>query len=341
MAEKRGKKAKLDALERMLVIRRFEEEVDRLFHDDEAFMTHYHLYIGQESTGVALMDALGPDDKIATHHRNHGHVLARGSEPKLALAEILGREAGLNKGAGGTLHMSDPSLGFISTSAIVGGSISLATGAGFAMKQEDGDGIAVGLFGDGALEEGIAYESLNLASLWTLPVLYFCENNSPGALGSAGGGFPTSVSAVKDLTDIPKTFDIPVETVDGRSVDDVYKVTSKAVKHCRAGKGPFFVHAVTDRWAGSQGLWPSVVSGALDISMAWDDSKIKGEHADWFKDHDPVLIYARALLKSGDVTEEELTEMDERATSVIAEAREFALESPRPSPESALDNVFA
>jgi TPP-dependent pyruvate/acetoin dehydrogenase alpha subunit len=340
MSKSWDKERKQKALGSMLTIRRFEEEVDKLFHDDHAFMTHYHLYIGQESTGVALMEALGSDDKLATHHRNHGHVLARGSEPKLALAEILGREAGLNKGAGGTLHMSDPSLGFISTSAIVGGSISLATGAGWAMKQEDGDGIAVGLFGDGALEEGIAYESLNLASLWSLPILYFCENNSPGALGSAGGGFPTSVSAVKDLTDIPKTFGIPVETVDGRSVDDVFEVTSKAVEHCRAGKGPFFVHAVTDRWAGSQGLWPSVVSGALDISMAWDDSKIKGEHADWYTDHDPVLLYARQLLDSGDVTQEELTEMDERVKAVTAEARAFALEAPRPSPESALDNVF-
>ena len=129
-------------------------------------MTHFHLYIGQEGTGVPLMAALGPDDKIATHHRNHGHVLARGVDPKLALAEILGRENGINRGAGGTMHMSEPDRGFISTSAIVGGSISLATGAGFALKSQGGDAIAVALFGDGALEEGVSYESLNLAALW-------------------------------------------------------------------------------------------------------------------------------------------------------------------------------
>ena len=115
---------------------------------------------------MPLMAALGPDDKIATHHRNHGHVLARGADPKLALAEILGRENGINRGAGGTMHMSDTDRGFISTSAIVGGSISLATGAGFALKSQGGDAIAVGLFGDGALEEGVSYESLNLAALW-------------------------------------------------------------------------------------------------------------------------------------------------------------------------------
>src|SRR5918995_661743 len=202
MAEKRDTEGKRRALEMMMTIRRFEEEVDRLFHE-KAFFAHYHLYIGQEATGVALMESLGPDDKIATHHRNHGHVLARGSDPKLALAEILGRRDGLNHGSGGTLHMSDPDRGFISTSAIVGGSISLAAGAGFALKQEGGDAISVGLFGDGALEEGIAYESLNLAALYELPVLFVCENNSEGALGSAGGGFPTSVSAVKDLTTTP------------------------------------------------------------------------------------------------------------------------------------------
>ena len=198
-------------------------------------MTHFHLYIGQEATGVALMEALGPDDRIATHHRNHGHVLARGVDPKLAFAEILGRENGINRGAGGTMHMSDPDRGFLSTSAIVGGSISLSTGAGFAMKTRGGDAIAVGLFGDGALEEGVSYESLNLAALWDLPMLYVCENNSEGALGSAGGGFPTSVSAVDDLTDIPRTFGIPVETVDGRDPEDVFDVVVEGRRaHARA-----------------------------------------------------------------------------------------------------------
>jgi acetoin:2,6-dichlorophenolindophenol oxidoreductase subunit alpha len=332
---------RLSALERMMLIRRFEEAVDRLFHEDQAFMTHYHLYIGQESTGVGLMEALGPDDKLATHHRNHGHLIARGSDPKKALAEILGRETGLNRGAGGTLHLSDSGLGFISTSSIVGGSISLANGAAFALKQERGDAIAVGLFGDGALEEGIAYESLNLAAYYDLPVLFVCENNSPGALGSAGGGFPTSVSAVEDLTTIPKTFGIPCETVDGRDLEAVNALAEKAVEHCRAGKGPYFIHAVTERWAGSQPLWPQLVTGELDISMAWDDSAMSGEHEDWYRNHDPVLIYARKVLESGEAGQEELGEIDERTKSQIAEAREFALDSPRPSPESALEHVFA
>jgi acetoin:2,6-dichlorophenolindophenol oxidoreductase subunit alpha len=329
-----------ETLERMLTIRRFEETVVGLFLEHE-FMTHYHLYIGQEGTGVPLMQALGPNDRIATHHRNHGHVLSRGVDPKLALAEILGREPGINRGAAGTMHMSDPDRGFISTSAIVGGSISLATGAGFALKTRGGDAIAVGLFGDGALEEGVSYESLNLAALWELPVLFVCENNSEGALGSAGGGFPTSVSAVDDLTDIPKTFGIPVETVDGRDVDAVRDVVAKAVDHTRARKGPFFVHAVTARYAGTQPLWPTLPTGATDISMAWDDSGMSGEHEQWYREHDPVLRYARQLLAEGAIGQDELTELDAQVSERIAEARQFALDSPRPTPESALDNVFA
>jgi len=329
-----------ETLESMLTIRRFEEAVVGLFVEHE-FMTHFHLYIGQEGTGVPLMAALGPDDKIATHHRNHGHVLARGGDPKVALAEILGRENGFNRGAGGTMHMSDTDRGFISTSAIVGGSISLGTGAGFALKSMGGDAVAVALFGDGALEEGVSYESLNLGALYELPVVYVCENNSEGALGSAGGGFPTSVSAVDDLTDIPKTFGIPVETVDGRDVDAVADVAARAVQHCRERKGPFFIHAVTARFAGTQPLWPTLPTGPTDISMAWDDSNISGEHEQWFREHDPVLGYARKLLAAGDLTQDELTEIDARARERIAEARQFALDSPRPTPESALDHVFA
>src|SRR4051794_10894065 len=331
---------KRETLESMMTIRRFEEAVVGLFEAHE-FMTHFHLYIGQEATGVALMSALGPDDKIATHHRNHGHVLARGVDPKLALAEILGRTSGINHGASGTMHMTEPELGFLSTSAIVGGSISLATGAGFALKSQGGDAIAVGLFGDGALEEGVAYESLNLGALWDLPVLYVCENNSEGALGSAGGGFPTSVSAVDDLTDIPRTFGIPVETVDGRDPDAVFEVVSKGVAHTRARKGPFFVHVATARFAGTQPLWPTLPTGATEISMAWDESAPAGEHEQWYREHDPVLRYARELLASGEASQDDLTQLDARLRERIADARQFALDSPRPTPESALDNVFA
>jgi len=333
------KARKLSVLERMLVIRRFEESLVHLF-DDHAFMAHYHLYIGQEATGVAVMETLKAGDKLATTHRNHGHVLARGADPKRATAEILTRTTGLCNGFGGTLHLTDPDIGFIHTSSIVGGCISLATGAAFALKNECGDNVAVAFFGDGSLEEGISYESMNFAALWKLPIVYICENNSKGALGSVKGGFPTSVSAVKDIKRMPHLFDMPCEEVDGRDVDAVFAATGRLVEHARKRKGPAFLHAVTDRFAGSKPLWPELPAGDTDIAMAWQDT-FSGEHADWFKNNDPIFLYVRKLTAAGDVTRDEVVALDKKVSEQMAAARKFALESPLPPAETALDHVFA
>ena len=181
-----------ELLRTMLRMRRFEEAVFRL-STERHFAGHFHIYIGQEATGAAIIAALDARDRLATTHRNHGHVIARGADPAAALAEILGRAGGLNGGRSGTLHLSDPSLGFISTSAVVGGCISLAVGAGYACKQNGDGSVAAAFFGDGALEEGVSYEAMNIASLFKLPVLFVCENNSADAWGSARGGYPTSV----------------------------------------------------------------------------------------------------------------------------------------------------
>jgi pyruvate dehydrogenase E1 component alpha subunit len=334
------KARKLGVLERMLVIRRFEESLVHLF-EQKAFMAHYHLYIGQEATGAAVMEALKPGDRLATTHRNHGHVLARGADAARAMAEILCRTTGLCNGYGGTLHLTEPDLGFLHTSSIVGGCIGLATGAAFALKKEGGDAIAVAFFGDGSLEEGISFEAMNFAALWSLPVVYVCENNSKGALGSVKGGFPTSVSAVKDLTSIPKCFDMPVENADGRSVDEVFAAFSRLAAHARARKGPAFLHAVTERWEGSKPLWPELPTGDTDIAMAWHDAGISGAHADWYRHHDPVLLSARRLLAGGDASRDDLARLDAAVNARMAQARQFALQSPLPPAETALDHVFA
>ncbi len=331
---------KTAVLDRMLLIRRFEEGLVRLF-EQHAFMAHYHLYIGQEATGVAVVEALSAADRIATTHRCHGHVLARGADPGRALAEILGRSTGYCGGRGGTMHLSVPELGFIATSGIVGGCIGLANGAAFALKQAAGDAVVAAFFGDGSLEEGVSYESMNFAALLSLPVVYVCENNSKGALGSVGGGFPTSVSAVKDLTDIPRCFGIPVETVDGRDVEQVFAAASRAVAHARQRKGPVFLHAVTERWAGSQPLWPELATGETDLAMAWDASRISGPHAAWYGQHDPVLLYARQLLAAGVLRQDELAAMDRSVADRIAAAGQFALDSPLPPAGALLDHVFA
>jgi pyruvate dehydrogenase E1 component alpha subunit len=268
-------------------------------------------------------------------------VLARGAHPARAMAEILTRTTGLCNGFGGTLHLTDPDIGFIHTSSIVGGCISLATGAAFALKKEGSDNVAVAFFGDGSLEEGISYESMNFAALWSLPIVYICENNSKGALGSVKGGFPTMVSAVKDIKRMPHLFDMPCEEVDGRDIDAVFAATGRLVEHARKRRGPALLHAVTERWAGSKPLWPELPTGDTDIAMAWQTVPFTGEHADWYRDHDPIFIYVRKLMRAGDVTRDEVTALDRRVSEEMAAARKFALESPLPAAETAFDHVFA
>ena len=245
-------------LRTMLRMRRFEEAVFPL-SSERKFAGHFHIYIGQEAAGASIIAALEARDRLATTHRNHGHIIARGADPAKALAEILGRAGGLNGGRSGTLHLSDPSLGFISTSAVVGGCISLAVGAGYACKQAGEGAVAAAFFGDGALEEGVSYEAMNVASLMRLPVLFVCENNSVDAWGAARGGFPTLVHAGgADLLQIPRALGIEAVRVNGTDCEEISAAAIAAIAKCRDGRGPVFIESVTKRWAGSNPLWPAL-----------------------------------------------------------------------------------
>ncbi len=325
-------------LERMLKMRRFEEAVCEIAKDN--FFGHYHLYIGQEATGAAVIETLESEDLILTTHRNHGHIIGRGADPGKALAEILGRVDGFNGGRGGTLHLTDRANGFLSTSAVVGGGIGLATGAGYALKRASGNSISVAFFGDGTLEEGTAFESLNLASLWSLPVLFVCENNSHGALGAAAGEYPSSVISAKDLCDIPRSLDIRAESVDGADAAAVYGVVAEAIAGIRAGQGPFFIETNTVRWPGSRPLWPELSTGVTDLSAAWDETRISGEHAEWIRDCDPILRLVRDLVGDGVLSVDEISKIDNDVADTMATATSFSLASSWPEPKSALEGVF-
>ncbi len=329
----------LVVFERMLVMRRFEEAVVTLAAEHP--FGHFHLYIGQEATGAAVLEALRPDDLLATTHRNHGHIVGRGTDPGKALAEIMGRADGCNGGRGGTLHLCDRSAGFLSTSAVVGGAIGIATGGAFALKRQGGKGIAVAFFGDGALEEGIAFEAMNMAALWNLPVLFVCENNSPGALGAQAGEYPTSVIAAKALVDIPASLGIPTGTVDGADAQAVYEATGAMLARIRGGEGPGFIEAVTERWPGSRPLWPELSTGVTDLAISWDESNIPGEHAGWIRDHDPILRMVRRLLSARHATQDQILGIDRRVVGRMDKARSFAVSSPFPDPAVALDGAFA
>lgn len=326
-------------LKRMLLIRRFEEKVIHLFRE-KAFFAHFHVYIGQEAVGATALQLLGPGDFVSTTHRNHGHVVGREADLGAALAEILVRSDGLCGGRAGTLHLCDPSKGFIATSGMVGASVPLAAGAALAAKQSGSDKVCVAFFGDSSLEEGMSMEALNLAALWSLPIIFVCENNTPGALG-APGEYSISVHSASQLSDLPVAMGIDSQVVDGTDVFEVHEAVSRAVSKCRLREGPVFIEAMIERWPGNIPLWPEPATGETDLSMAWDETRITGEHANWTKVYDPILRYSRALLAEHGFTTDELLEIDRQAITRVNDAEAFALNSPFPDRESATKHVFA
>ena len=326
-------------LDRMLLIRRFEEMLIDLSGDHN--FGHYHLYIGEEATGATVVESLRETDLLLTTWRNHGHLLARGADPGRMVAEILGRIDGYNKGRGGTLHLTAREKGFLSTSGLVGGAVGLASGAGFALKKAGGGNICVVFFGDGAMEEGVVFEAMNLASLWSLPVLFVCENNNSGAIRAQEGGFPSSEIAASRISDIPRSLNIRTETVDGADVAAVHAAVEDKVREMRANGGPVFIEAYTERWPGSRPLWPEQATGVTDIASAWDESLLTGDHADWVRDHDPIVRLIRKGLDQGFVGKDNLQDRDSRICAQIADARAFGEASEFPDPNSALDDVFA
>jgi pyruvate dehydrogenase E1 component alpha subunit len=319
-------------LARMLLMRRFEETVIHVARAHK--LGRQHLAIGNEAIGAAVLMQLRDGDLIYTTHRNHGHMIARGVDPAKALAEILGREGGLCGGKGGTWHMTDPTLGFQSTSAMVGGSIGLSVGGGFALKHKKTGGAAVALFGDGALDEGIAYEALNIASLYALPVLFLCENNSKE------GEAQTSRLATKELTAVPRALKIKCATVDGGDVETCALAVETALAHVRLGGGPYFLEAQLVRWPGSHQIVHEFTTGVTDITAAWDAAKASNEHAEWQRT-DPVLRYAHTLTGRGVLTKEDVLALDREADDTMARARTFAEASPFPKPDAALAGAFA
>jgi TPP-dependent pyruvate/acetoin dehydrogenase alpha subunit len=333
MAERLSDAARLALFERMLLMRRFEEEIIHAaaVHKD---IGRNHLYIGHEATGAAVLAALKQGDLVHTTHRNHGHVIGRGADPGKALAEIMGREGGLNRGRGGTWHLCDRAAGIQSTSAMVGGSIGLAIGGGWATRELGTDNVSVAFFGDGVLDEGISYEAMNFASRYELPVLFVCENNSKE------GAHETSRLAAQQLGDVPRALGIPVVTVDGHDADAVYAATMEALKSVRKGE-PVFLESRLERWPGSHQAKPDFVTGVTDVAMAWEPARIAGTHAEWIAKYDPVLAFARRLLADKAADAAALQAADARVAARIKAAREFADNSPYPKPESALSGVFA
>ena len=339
MLPKLPRETLLEFCRRMLLIRHFEETLIGL-HDAGHFGGHYHVYIGQEATGVPAICCLRADDYLFSTHRNHGHLLARGAEPKRLLAEILGRSDGYNKGKGGSFHTAAASLGFLHTSGVVAGIIPLATGTAYAAKTLKSGRITVCLFGDGALEEGAAPEALNLASLWKLPVLFLCENNGKYGPGRALAAAQSFSMAAHPLTDLPRAYKIPAQQLDGTDAGAVHAAISEIVDKIRRGEGPQFIEAHTVRWPGSETNWPAVIQ-PTDAALAWDISKVPEKVRDWYRQSDPLLIFIRELVEARQATREEIAEIESKVKKIIEEAMDFAVKSPYPNLEEAMKDTFA
>jgi acetoin:2,6-dichlorophenolindophenol oxidoreductase subunit alpha len=330
----------LEIFRKMLLIRRFEEAcID--FAGERRVPGHFHVYIGQEATGAGIMATLGKDDFVHSTHRNHGHLIARGADPNKALAEILGKAGGYAGGKAGTLHGCAPDLNFPLSSGIVAGILPIAIGTSYALKQQKKPNVSVVFFGDGAMEEGAAYEALNLAALWKLPILFVCENNTAEVDRKPGGGqYHAPNMSIVELTDLAKVMGMTTQIVDGLDLGAVWTVARDARARAVAGEGATFIEVRTNTWPGGQ--WPTLVTGRMDIRHAWTNEVPKdyAQHANWFNRNDPILSVAREFLTLGIVDRQGLESLDGKVREEIAAAVRFADESPFPPLETAFTNVW-
>ncbi|OKI25783.1 pyruvate dehydrogenase [Saccharothrix sp. CB00851] len=299
------------------LIRRFEERAVDLVRSGD-IIGGIHPYTGQEAIAAGVCAALRVDDVITSTHRGHGHVLAKGADPARVLAELAGRATGLNKGRGGSMHAADFALGILGANAIVGANGAITAGAAWAARQEGSDRVAVSFFGDGAVNQGVLLEALNLAALWRLPVLFVCENN----------GYATTLT-VSDavagtITGRGEAFGIPSVTVDGMDPRTVLAAAREAVDRARAGGGPSLVECLTYRFDAHH-TWEHKAR----VRYRDDDEVLSG------RERDPVEIQG-ARLTDG---ERELLEAE--IESVVDAAVAFALDSPHPDPVGALDHLYA
>jgi pyruvate dehydrogenase E1 component alpha subunit len=307
----------------MTTIRLFEEQVNELYRGAK-MPGLAHLYIGEEAVAVGVCSALRRDDYITSTHRGHGHCLAKGADVSLMFAELLGREPGYCRGKGGSMHIADHANGNLGANAIVGGSTGIATGAAFSAKRRGTDQVAVCFFGDGALGQGLLYEVMNMASLWSLPVVYVCENN----LYNEYTHYLEATAGT--ITDRAKAFGIEAREVDGQDVRAVFAETSELVARARGGAGPAFLLCNTYRYHGHH---------VGDVDRAY--YRTKDEERLWQSERDPLELHRRWLLTQGLAADDELSAIEAEAHAVVERGVAFALEAPFPEPGEVTEDVFA
>ena len=305
----------------MVLIRRFEEKSAEAYALGKigGFL---HLYVGEEAVAVGATSVLRPEDYAIAAYREHGHCLAKGSDPRRVMAELFGRIDGLSKGKGGSMHLFDRSTNFLGGHAIVGAHLPLATGVGFAIKYRGSDQVVVCYFGDGAVPEGEFHESMNLAALWKLPVVFLCENNRY-AMG-------TSLERALSETEIWKfgrAYNMASEAVDGMDVLAVREAVGRAVARARGG-APTLVEARTYRFRGHSMRDPA---GAVYRTK---------EEVEREKERDPIVLFRTRVLGAGLLTEDDARKLEKDANDLVDEAVAFAEASPEPPLAELLTDIF-
>ncbi len=306
----------------MCTIRHFEYTADRLYAAGKVHGT-MHLSAGQEAVAAGISLAVKPDDYLINHHRGHGHFIAKGADINLMMAEFLGKDTGYNRGRGGSMHIADFQSNNLGANGIVGGGIPQAVGVGLALQMQKRSEICICIFGDGASNEGVFHEAMNMAALWKLPILYICENNKYGM----------SMDVERSVAKLPvaqraDAYGIPWACVDGNDAVEVYDAMKNAVEHIRASKGPYFVEAITYRYFGHS---------KSDRNLY----RSKEEIEDWKQNRDPIMRFRQILLQCEVMDEAQAQEIDRQAEQVILNAAEFAESSPDPDVSTLMEFVYA
>jgi len=310
-----------ELLEKMMLSRKFEESVQYYF---SLGMIHgtTHLGIGEEATAAGTCLALKRDDDMFATHRGHSAAICKGIDVNRMMAEIFGKSTGVCKGHGGSMHIADKDMGVLGANGIVGPSMALACGAAFAHKRREEDAVALAFFGDGATNEGIFHESMNLASVWGLPVLFVCTNNTYG--------MSTHISRVMKDTDIAHRaipYGMEARTVDGNDAEAVYETVTEARRYVREHMEPILIVENTYRISGH-----SKSDGNLYRTK---------EEIQYWKQLDPIVLHGKKMKERGYLTQQEIDALDKKTTKAIEEAVKFAIESPYPKLEDIYDDVYA
>ena len=308
-------------LQKMCEIRYFEEKAEELYIRGQVHGT-MHLSIGQEASSVGSIAALRPEDLIIHHHRGHGHTIAKGADITLMMAEFLGKEPGYCRGRGGSMHIADIPGGNLGATGVVGSGIPTSVGIALVLKMRESDQVLLSFFGDGASNLGEFHESLNMAAIWTLPVVFICENNQYGMSGPI-----QQMSAVSPISVRSAAYGMPGETVDGNDILAVYQVVGVAIDRARAGEGPSLIENNTYRWRGHSKSDRNVYRTQEEI--------------DSWKERCPIARFKQRLVDAEVMNVEDLEAIDLQAKATIDHAAEEALTFPEPSPDNLEDEVYA